>query len=294
MILAQSDPTDGSGLPNISQIESGPHAGKNYTEWTSPEMFMLEPHTTILLDEFTKALQMVMNAFAQLLEERRIGKHQLSPLASVVAAGNHLSDLSGDNELPRHVEDRLCVLNVVNPASDWLEWASTNQLPTEITGYVAFWKEAAFKFDPNARKNPTQRSIAKLANVLRLKALTRPLVRELAAGYIGEGAAAQFTAWLDLRDGLPSPESIIADPERAGVPTRDKVQLTYAITSALIGHATVKTIRPIMTYLARLPSQEFTVFALKDIIHRYPPLNASPAVTEWKMKHRHLFTDIMT
>ena len=288
-VPAGNDPTDFTGLPNFSTTD----AGQVITKWTTTEMFLNPDGTVIVLDELTKAAMMVLNVFSQLIEERRIGKHVLPPKTTIVTTGNPLSSRSGDQEMPRHLDDRLCVVPVINPYQDWLEWAATGGIRTEYTGYVAFKGEASFGFNPDNRKNPTQRSITKASGLLELDVLPRHLLQQMTAGYVGDGAATEIMAFLQLHNDLPSPQSIIADPENSPVPPDSNPGMIYAIVSALVGHATVKTIKPIMAYLSRIKSKEFTVYGLKDIIHRYPALNSSPALTEWKFKNSHLFTPVL-
>lgn len=286
------DPTDAMGLPTFKTIDD-----ETYTTWTTPDLlFRLKPGTTLFIDEFTKAAPMIQCVFSQLLEERRINNHYLNNLSTIITAGNHVGNRAGDQEMPSHVAGRVIHLYVVNPPEDFLEYAASKNVATQVTGYVAWRRASAFKFDPNAKCNATQRSWINVANKCHSKhmeGLPNMMMRALVAGCVGEGAAADYMAFLRCRDEMPHPDKIIADPEGTPVPDGNKPDILWALTSALTGHATVKTIGPIMKYLGRIKAQEFTVFAIKDIMTRNPKLSSAPEMLSWKMKNRHLFTPVL-
>jgi hypothetical protein len=292
VVPVSMDATDAMGLPTFRSVED-----ETYTTWTTPDLlFRLKPGATLFIDEFTKAPQMIMCVFSQLLEERRINTHYLNKFSTIVTAGNHIANRAGDQDLPTHVYGRLISLYLTNPPEDFLDWAASVNLATQVTGYVAWRKGGAFKFDANAKCNPTQRSwanVAVKAHGKHMDGIPTMMLRALVAGMVGEGAAADYIAFLRCRDEMPHPEKIISDPNGAPVPDSNKPDILWAIVSALTGHATVKTIGPIMTYLGRIKAQEFTVFAIKDIMARNPKLTSAPEMLSWKMKNRHLFTPIL-
>lgn len=287
------EPTDAMGLPMPMQTPDG----EFITKWAKPELiFRAAEDAIVLIDEATKAPPMLMNVFSQLLEERRINHHKLGLFNTVALAGNHLSNRAGDQELPSHVSQRMMHFNIVNPPEDILEHAAEVGLATEVTGYIAWKRAKAFSFDPNSRTNPTPRSWFKVAHHVHsevMKDVPMSLQRAMVVGYVGEGPAADYMAFLKVRAGIPHPDKIIADPHGAMVPKADQPDMMWAIVSALSGHANVKNVEKIMIYLDRFKAKEFTVFAIKDMMGRVPAINAVPGVLKWKMNNRHLFTPVL-
>lgn len=286
-IAATQEPTDLSGIPDIVDTPHG-----KVTEWIKPEFFRCKPGTGLLFDEVTKAPHM-MNALSMLVCERRVGLHKIPDGSTIVSCGNRIGDNAGDSPMPSHLNDRYLGVEVYTTYKHWLEDAAERGTNTLITGYVTHKGEGAFSFNPDMECNPTPRSWSNVTNVLDLNLSTTQ--RHVAiAGYVGSGAAAAFMTYLEWAGEFDSPEYIIAHPDTARVPnSANEIGKAYAIVSALIGHASVKTIAPIMQYLQRIPQKELVVYAVKDMMTRDSKLNAAPALKQWKLANTQLFAPVV-
>lgn len=287
MNAAPMDPTDMMGLPDNR------HVGDDFiTVWSKQETFMMQPNTVHFLDEVTKAPHM-MNSLASFIHEGRVGRHHLPAGSLVVGAGNRLEDKSGDTALPGFVADRFIIVNVYNTYKHFLDYGANSGLSPKILGYIAWRADRAFGYNADQVKNPTHRSWEMADSVVDMG---MPMSRMLVtlAGTVGEPAAVDFLAYLKFSDDLDTPEQVIANPTGARVPSGDDAQgKMYSMVSSLIGHANKKTIGPIMTYFGRLPSKEFVVYALKDLMVRNKELNAAPEVKKWKLENQALFAPVI-
>lgn len=284
-----ADPVDLNGIPDILDMDG---VGK-VTDWIKPEMFRKPDNTMFLFDEATKAQTPMLNAMSMLINERRAGMHDLPRGSTVSLVGNNISDNAGDNPLPTHVSNRLCHVKTYMTHDHFLEYAAEAGLDPRITGFVRQYGSSAFSFDANLQVNPTYRSMARVNNLLKMN-LTHETLVTAVAGYIGESSASKFKTYLQYESELDSPQSIIADPENARIPSGNNMTgMMYAVASGLIGHANRKTIGKIMTYLNRLPSKEIVVFAVKDIMLRYPELKRDPSLNKWQLDNQRLFSVVV-
>ena len=85
--------------------------------------------------------------------------------------------------------------------------------------------------------------------------------------------------YLRLVDVMPDPDELIANPKVAAIP--EDPAITYAVTAALSYRMNDKNADAIITYLNRLPQQEFAAFCIKDAVSRNGELKRVQAVREW-------------
>ena len=80
-------------------------------------------------------------------------------------------------------------------------------------------------------------------------------------------------------------DKTIANPASADIPDAPDVQ--YAVCAALSAKMTGKNAKNIVTYLKRLPQQEFAAFVIKDAMNRTDDLKrdlkADASIREWIM-----------
>ena len=188
----------------------------------------------MMIDELGKASRPVMNMLLPVILERRIGDLQL-PAGSIIFATTNLdTDGVGDN-IPAHAYNRMTVCSVANPTADeWLQWASNNDVCPEV---MAFAKQTPEIFDcyvdlEKNTKNPyifnpmagvvrgfcSPRSLAKASNIIAQRAVLGSAVLPALAGTIGEPAARQMEALINLADQLPLFEQIAKAPATTKIP----------------------------------------------------------------------------
>jgi len=230
----------------------------------------------MMLDELGKASRPVMNMLLPLILEDRVGDCYLPKGSLKFAATNLDTDGVGDN-IPAHAYNRMCVVNVANPTSDeWLQWAGNNNICPEV---MAFAKQTPEVFDcyvdlEKGAKNPyifnplagvvrgfcSPRSLAKASNIISQRAALGSAVLPALAGTIGEPAARQMEALINLADQLPLFEQIVKDPAKTKIPKGAGGM--FLMSFLLAGRVSESTMDPVMEYAERMGKESFEAHSL--------------------------------
>jgi hypothetical protein len=230
----------------------------------------------MMIDELGKASRPVMNMLLPVILERRIGDLQLPEGSIIFATTNLDTDGVGDN-IPAHAYNRMTVCTVANPTADeWLQWAGNNGVCPEV---MAFAKQTPEVFDcyvdleKNA-KNPyifnpmagvvkgfcSPRSLAKASNIIVQRAALGSAVLPALAGTIGEPAARQMEALINLADQLPLFEQIVKAPDTTKVPKG--AGALFLLAFMLAGRVTAETLDPVLEYAERISKESFEAHSL--------------------------------
>jgi hypothetical protein len=284
LIMAQYDPAELGGFV---------YRDGNVMRKARPAFLPEAPSDDVLfLDEFSQGSPSVQNVAGQLIYDRRIGEHELSPFSTVMLAGNLQTDKAGANPVVRQVLNRVSYMGMTMAADDWLTWGITHKaiydgLHPTVIGFINFKKsEALHNYDPKAESNATPRSWHNVSKVAYLD-VPKHVKRALIDGYVGQSASQWFSAFENAMDKLPDPLDIIRAPMSAPVPV--DAQIIYATVTALCGHANDKTAGPIIQYLDRLERKEFCVFAIRYMHTKDKALLKNKDITNWMAKNAKLF-----
>ena len=235
--------------------------------------------TLIVLDELPQSTTAVQNIFAQLTNERRIGKRQLPDNVALTAAGNRLSDKAGTSAIPTHLRDRLMFLPVEADLEDVVAYLQRNGGDERVCGYLRARPEYLHKFDRDQTACPSPRSWDRVSTILK-KFKVDPLCMSYAiAVQVGTEASADFQVYLKVTSQMPDIDGIIAAPGRGEIPSN--LSILHAVCAALSKRMNDTNAGNIITYMKRLPQQEFSAFIMKDAINRDPELKKSNAVRQW-------------
>jgi len=290
--FAGSDATDLKGIPDLK-------SGR--TVWATPEELPTDPDWkgVIFFDEIVQGGPMVMSAVTELVLEGRMGTYTLPKGAVIVAAGNRRSDRSAVNEMPRHLADRFVLLPVEADVDDFVLWADTSGIRSEITSFIRARPDLLSAFDAQQMKSPSMRGWAFVSSVLEMN--VPPVVQHtLISGCVGEGAAIEFLGHLRLYGEIPSVEEILANPTTAKMPKGENAPaMCYAIASNLSRALSHKTAKAVMAYISRFDSEEFAVITVKGALDREAalikrkegpknPVRTHDDVIEWCAKNAHL------
>lgn len=274
LIVAQYDPAELGGFPFIDRDDDGQVVGRVRPRWMPKK-----DRGILTLDEIGQAMLAQQNLVAQLVEERRIGENRVSPNWAMVGCTNKLTNRAGVNEMPTHLKDRLLFVDVDADADEFLAYAASVGADPMIIGFIGYRPTMLHKFDPAQRSCPTPRSWMKVNRILGMDASVAVKERAIACT-VGEGAAADMTAFMRIFSKLPRLEGIYTDPRGHFIPAQDKMTL-YALSAALAGRATTSNIKATMTYLDRWDDQEFVAFAVRAIQARDKSLISDPSVRDW-------------
>lgn len=290
--FAGSDPTDIKGIPDLK-------SGR--TVWATPEELPTDPdwRGIVFFDEIVQGSPMTMSAVTELVLEGKMGKYVLPKGAMIVAAGNRRSDRSAVNEMPRHLADRFIVVPVEADVDDFVVWADTNNIRSEITSFVRARPDLLSAFDPQQMKSPSMRGWGFVSSILDMN--VHPVVQHtLISGCVGSGAALEFLGHLELYGQIPTVEEILANPETAKMPKGENAPaMCYAIASNLSRALNHKTAKAVMTYIKRFESEEFTVITIKGAVDREAalakkgegpknPVKKHDDVLDWSAENAHI------
>jgi hypothetical protein len=230
----------------------------------------------LMLDELGKASRPVMNMLLPTILEHRVGDVPL-PTGSIVFATTNLdTDGVGDN-IPAHAYNRMTVTNLANPSPEqWIEWASDNEISPEVMAFAKQYPqvfECYTDLDPKA-KNPyifnpmtgnvkaycSPRSLEKASNIIKQRTILGDATLPALAGTVGEAAARDMDALINLADQLPLFENIVKEPFKAKVPS--SAGALFILAFMLAGRVDAKTIDAVMDYADRVANESFEAHAL--------------------------------
>ncbi|MBD1204146.1 MAG: AAA family ATPase [Rhodobacteraceae bacterium] len=254
--LTTIEPQDLRGLPFYD------HATRR-TVWYRPEDLPSELDgdptrpAILFLDELTAAAPTLQPTVYGLLQERRVGRHQLPASCFLVAAGNGTDDGAIAYEMGTALADRLIHLHLKAEATDWLtRYAVPRALHPAVITFIRTRPDLLETSEDALRRGLTiactPRSWVRVSDIL--QAIPDPRLRApMIAGTIGDAAAAEFllvveeiAATVQVADLLDAPRA-----KRPDLYPQTMTGLT-ALTYALIGTADAATMPKVIEVMADL------------------------------------------
>lgn len=254
------DPTDIKGFPV-------PDTKKKEMTWLPADFLPKSGEGILFLDELNQAPPSVQAASYQLLLNRRVGDYVVPDGWSIVAAGNRESDRANAQRMPSALALRLVHLDYDVNIDDWCDWAldkGANKIPVETLSFIRFRKDLLHSFDPSQRVSPNPRGwsfIGELTNT----GLDAEVEFEMFKGVVGEGAAGEYKAFLQVFRELPTVDQIKLDPE--GTPISDLPAVKFAISASLAASTTKDVFGRFMTYMGRM-DPEWQIIYVRDAQRR--------------------------
>lgn len=268
------DPVDLMGIPVVE---------KGRTCWAAPRMLPSKGVGLLFFDELNRAPIMVQNACLQLVLGRRLGEYTL-PEGWVVGAAGNFENETGVQRMPDALRSRFTHLRAEADVDDWCAYANRENYDAAVVAFVRFRPELLHKYDrAQARKEnafPCPRTWEFASRIVQQQT-SKVVEQGLLAGTVGEAAALEFAAFLSLYRELPDMDAMLASPDTAPIPT--KPALCYVVANALARMATLANVSAVMTYLERIPQQEYAVMAVKDMSQRDAKLSRCGTLTKWKI-----------
>jgi hypothetical protein len=269
------DPVDLRGLPRIS--------ADGTSQWCAPAFLPGKGEGVLFLDELNAAPPLVQAACYQLVLDRCLGEYELPEGWVVVAAGNREKDRAVVHRMPTALANRFVHLEFEVDVEDWIDWAVQAGIAPEVIGFIRFRPALLHEFDPEKddKAFPSPRSWEFVSRMVS----SRPapgLLKDLVAGAVGKGAAAEFTGFLKIREQLPSASEILSDPAAPEIPTDPA--LLFALCE-MTGHAAdASNAEAVMAFAGRLPA-EFSVLLVREAVGRHNAIVQTPAFADWAACH---------
>lgn len=291
VILAQFDAGELAGLPWMDKYiddSSGKPIERNRMIRLRPnylpDLYGADGAAGIFnLDELPQAFLANQNIASQIVNEYRVGEHNIPMTWTMCCTGNKPENKAGTTSMPSHLRDRLLFIPIEADHEEFSAYASQRGIHPHIRAYLHNNPNKLAKFDPGAKACPSPRSWEKTSAILGMDLPSE--VRSCAVqGMIGEGAGREFIAWIKVEKDMPKIDDVIRDPDKAPLFGNDKADVLYMLLGALSDRANKDNIAQIMKYIKRLPSQEFSVYFMRDMITRDPTMKGHKAVSDWIIK----------
>lgn len=232
------------------------------------------------LDELPQAFLANQNIASQMVNEWRVGEHEIPHGITICCTGNKPENKAGTTTMPTHLKDRLMIIPIEPDIEDWLTYATQHHVDPRVRAFLRQHQGQLHNFKPGVDVCATPRSWEKASAILSMK-LPKELRSACLRGTIGEGTSTTFEQWLRVEDKLPKVDDIIKDPDGAPVFGNKDADVLYLLVSSLADKATKQNIGSIIKYIERLPNQEFSVYCAHDMFKRDRELASTKEAAKW-------------
>ncbi len=261
------DPVDLRGLPSI---ENGT------AKWLPPSDLPNAERDgeigLLFMDELNAAPASVQAACFGLVLDRKVGEYRLPEGWRIVAAGNRQSDRAAAQRMPTALANRFAHLDLEPDVDSFCAWAAENEKDPMMIAFLRYRPNLLHDMEgEDLRAFPSPRSWAQASKVMHN--------HELVCGLVGEGPAAELTAFLRVAKDLPSLDVILANPTGIEVPKDPAAK--YAVMAGLSRKVSdEESMGAAITYMHRV-GDEFEHAMVIDAVKRDQALSHTEAFTRW-------------
>jgi hypothetical protein len=302
VMLSQYDSVDLRGTPGTDEED-------DLTVWRPPSTLpfknnkrfakMTKGKIFLFLDELTSAPHSVAAVAYQLVNDRRVGEHELMDNVVVIAAANRDGDRGVTNRMPTPLANRFTHIELGLDAEVWAQYASSKGVAPEGIAFLLWQKTLLSTFmipvkdDPNtltvttAKNFATPRTWMKAFKYYADPDMPEDVKRIAMEGAVGEAPAAQFWGFIDTWHKVTPLSKILADPE--GVPVPEEESLLYATTLSVSGAMDLKTTPALYKFLKRL-DPEYTVLAWQLAVKRDKAIYTTKEFIPFSAEYKAIFT----
>lgn len=249
------------GLPNIRNDQT---VWAKADIWpTDDDAARISKRICIFLDELSQGQNAVQAGYMQAVHSRRIGDMTIPASCVFLACGNRQEDRAGASRVITPLLNRFLHLDFETSLDDWQMWAIGAEISPEVRGFLKYRPNLLHFFDPklNERAFCTPRSWHFVSNIL--PNTPASLMHQIVGGLVGEGPAAEFTAFLQVYRDLPDLDGVLANPLKATIPASNPAVM-YALSTALAEKSrSMDKLDDLAAYAGRFPA-EFSALCLRD------------------------------
>lgn len=244
--LSQLAPTDLRGLP-VADPET------RTSRWYPPEFLPTSGAGVLFLDEINMAPPAMQGVAQQLILDRRIGSYRVPEGWLVWAAGNRKEDRAAVFDMPAPLGNRFIHLTVLPDPDSFRAYALAARLHEQVLAFLAYRPKLLHAPDPQRPAWPSPRSWAMASSLHGLELDITPAV--------GEGAAAEFTAFVALYRDLPALDAIAEGTLTPPFPTEPSRR--YALVLGLVVRAreTAHVLNALSYLIDQAPAEWVNLFA---------------------------------
>jgi len=266
-----SDPTDFKGFP---MVIDGIPSFVPFDELKNVfDAIMDKVLCTLFLDDLGQAPNSVQAGAMQLMD-------RLKGKVAVIAATNNRTDRAGVQGLLEPVKSRFAtIINVESDVDTFTNHLIDNGAAygldddaiIDIVSFIRLRPDLLHQFVPTQDlvNQPCPRTwVAGIGKIIMLR-LPLPDELECFKGAIGEGPAAEFTAFRRVRADMPNLDNILIDPRKSLIP--EKPSVLYAVATGLATKVNASNFSRYLSYLQRLYDDskgEFAAMSIRDALRR--------------------------
>ena len=274
------EPADILGIPFRS-------ADDTHSVWLPPEeMYQLRRgagRCGLILEEYSDSSVPMQNALCRVMYDRHAGQLPLSDELYIIGTGNRSQDKSGAIRVTTKFHNRTRQYLYESNIDDWSEWALAKGIDVVLIQFLRFRPNLLSDFKPDRAINPTPRKWEDVSLIP--PELPTNLYFGAVSGDVGEGAAAEYTGFRRIYEGLPNIDGIIMNPAKANVPSDPAV--LYALTGALAHRVSKDNFDRVSEYTTRLPA-DFQVMCINDALKLKPEIKQTKAFVQFAVKNSNL------
>jgi len=289
--LSMYEAVDLRGIPD-------PDADDKTTVWYAPATLpfkgnpAFEGHERIylFLDEINSAAPSVSAVAYQLINDRRVGEHELRDNVVVVAAGNREGDKGVVNRMPTPLANRFIHVELGVSVEAWAEdYAVPAGLPPEGIAFMHFRPNLLSTFDPSKpdKAFATPRSWTKAFKAYRAANVNEDVRYATMTGSVGDGPATEFWAFVEVWSKMITMDQILDDPKGVEFPA-DDAAMKFALATQVSGHMDTENVKPCNIFLERLGA-EFVVMAWQLATKRDEELFGTDSFIDFSQKYKAVF-----
>ncbi len=243
----------------------------------------------LVLEELSSAPPMTQAACYQLTLDKRIGEYIFPKDWIIVATSNRMEDRAVVYRTSTALLNRFFHIDFEFSVDEWIDWGlNEGKINPNIIGFIKYrGNELLFNFKPESseRAFATPRTwdfASRLMSMISSKAI---LVESL-EGCIGKAATADFVAFLKVQTELPDLNTIL-NGNFTYVPPQNRMDLKYALVSALASRANPKQhFENLIKYASKLP-EEFAVLLVTMMVSRdTAAVQTAPSFLTWAQAHQ--------
>lgn len=245
----------------------------------------------LFLDEMNQGDPSVLSVCYQLINDRRIGEHELMDNVVILAAGNRASDRGVTTKFPDPLANRMTHAELLPDVRAWSAWASKAGRSPTLIGFLNFRSELLHTHDSNKPVTvfATPRTWDFAHDDFMDDALPADVKQAAIAGSVGEGPATELGAFVEIMNSIRPIEEIIADPE--GVPIESTLDVQWAMATHVAGNMSKDNADQLHKFLVRL-EPEMVVMAWTMAVQRDEDITDTNAfLFGYGPKFRGLFND---
>jgi len=259
----------------------------------------------LMFDDVPAAHFQTQTAFFKGVHEGKWGEMNQRDNVMVVACGNRVEDNAGANDMPTALANRFEHAFANPTTDDWLKWGAAFREKSEPgkknesrihplpLAFIRTSKDSLRNFDPAvALRDKAFASCRTWEAVSELHyegqiGQDDPIFSRKLMGIVGRGVATEYGGFLRNSTSLVAPETIIADPHNAPIPSPRNLDSLHATISSLEMHLKQhpkESWKACMIYATRdklLPDvAALLVFTISEVIADLPSKERNAAFTD--------------